>query len=58
MKPVKDLCIRLINRKTYDIKEISNMIEIYYNKKKLTDDEYSEIKEIISEAYNKESGDK
>lgn len=51
MKAVKDLCIRLINRKTYDKEEISDMVSVYHDKKKLTDSEYDEVMELIESVY-------
>ena len=52
MKAVKDLCVRLINRKTYDKEEITSMVEVYHEKGKLTDAEYDEVIELIEAAYN------
>lgn len=52
MKAVKDLCVRLINRKIYDKEEITSMVEVYHEKNKLTDAEYDEIIELIEVVYN------
>lgn len=52
MKAVKDLCIRLINRKTYTKEEITSMVEVYHEKGKLTDAEYEEVMALIEETYN------
>lgn len=52
MKAIKDLCIRLINRMTYDKEEILNMISVYLEKNKLTDDEYNELLSLINKIYN------
>jgi len=51
MKAVKDLCVRLINRKTYEKEEISGMVEVYHEKGKLTDAEYNEVVELIEKVY-------
>lgn len=51
MKAVKDLCVRLINRKTYEKEEIISMVEVYHDKKKLTDSEYDEVMELIEAVY-------
>ena len=52
MKAVKDLCIRLINRKTYDKEEITSMVDTYHSKGKLTDTEYAEVMNLINQIYN------
>lgn len=51
MKAVKDLCVRLINRKTYEKEEITSMVEVYHKKGKLTDAEYSAVMELIETVY-------
>lgn len=51
MKPVKDLCVRLINRKTYSKEEITNMVTNYKNNGRLTEAEYAEVMELIEQVY-------
>lgn len=51
MKAVKDLCFRIINRKTYSKEEITSMVANYKNSNKLTEDEYNEIMELIKNIY-------
>lgn len=51
MKAVKDLCIRIINRKTYSKEEITDMVGTYKNNGRLTESEYEEVMQIISEVY-------
>lgn len=51
MRAVKDLCFRIINRKTYSKEEITNMVNNYKNNGKLSEDEYSEIIELIENIY-------
>lgn len=51
MKAVKDLCVRLINRKTYDKETILDMISVYKENKKLTEAEYDELVALIEETY-------
>lgn len=51
MKAVKDLCIRLINRKTYSKEEITDMVTNYKNNSRLTESEYAEVMELIESVY-------
>lgn len=51
MKAVKELCVRLINRKTYSKEEITGMVNNYKNSGKLTASEYEEVMQLISEVY-------
>ena len=51
MKAVKDLCIRLINRKTYEKDEITDMVNNYKKSGKLTETEYAEVIELIETVY-------
>ena len=51
MKAVKDLCVRLINRKTYDKDEITDMVNNYKNNGRLTEAEYAEVMELIETVY-------
>lgn len=51
MKAVKDLCVRLINRKTYDKDEITDMVNNYKKSGKLTEAEYAEVMELIEGVY-------
>lgn len=51
MKAVKDLCIRLINRKTYKKDEIADMVTNYKNSGKLTASEYEEVIQLIESVY-------
>ena len=51
MKAVKDLCIRLINRKTYEKDEIADMVTNYKNNGRLTEAEYNEVMELIEQVY-------
>lgn len=51
MKAVKDLCIRLINRKTYEKDEITDMVNNYKANKRLTEAEYTEVMELIESVY-------
>lgn len=57
MKAVKDLCVRLIERKTYSEDEITSMVSVYREKNKLSVTEYDEIMQLIEVAYEKD-GDK
>lgn len=54
MKAVKDLCIRLIERKTYSKEEITNMVTVYREKNKLSVAEYDEVMQLIEAAYEKD----
>ena len=54
MKAVKDLCIRLINRKTYNKEEITDMVTNYKNNGRLTKSEYDEVMELIKSVYGEE----
>lgn len=51
MKAVKDLCVRLINRKTYSKEEITDMVTNYKNNGRLTEAEYNEVIELIEQVY-------
>lgn len=51
MKPVKDLCIRLINHKTYSKEKITNMVANYKSSGKLTTSEYEEVMHLIESVY-------
>lgn len=57
MKAVKDLCVRLIERKTYSEDEITSMVSVYRDKNKLTATEYDEVIQLIKTVYEKD-GDK
>lgn len=57
MKAVKDLCVRLIERKTYSEEEITSMVSVYREKNKLTVAEYDEVIQLIKTVYEKD-GDK
>lgn len=54
MKAVKDLCVRLINRKTYSKEEITDMVTNYKNNGRLTEAEYNEVIELIKSVYGEE----
>lgn len=54
MKAVKDLCVRLIERKTYSKTEITNMVTVYREKNKLSVAEYDEVMQLIEAAYEKD----
>lgn len=51
MKAVKDLAVRLINRKTYSKEEITDMVTNYKNNGRLTEVEYEEVVELIEKVY-------